>query len=64
MIFWYKNSFLASVVSIIGCLAVCVGVALYTEEGDIGSAAICALIGIPLAIAGKVISVRKEERRN
>ena len=64
MIFWYKNSFLASVVSIIGCLAVCVAFALYTEEGDIGSAAICALIGIPLAIAGKVISVRKEERRN
>lgn len=64
MIFWYKNSFLASIVSIIGCLTVCMGVVIYTEEGALGTAIVCALIGIPLAIAGKMISVRKAERRN
>ena len=57
MIFWYRNSFLASAVSILGCILVMAGIATFGEEA--GGAVAMILIGIALAIWGKVISNNK-----
>lgn len=57
MIFWYKNSFLASLVSILGCVMVMGGIATFGE--DAGAAIIFIIIGIAMAIWGKSISEDK-----
>lgn len=51
MIFWYKNSVLASIISIIGCVMVTVGIS--TSE------IMVAVLGAPLIFAGKMISSNK-----
>ena len=57
MIRWHKNSFLASVVSIIGCLMIVGGIASF--GADIATAIIFIVIGFALAVWGKNISDKK-----
>ena len=57
MLFWYKNSFLASVVSLIGCSAVLAGIANFGDDPTM--AVLCIVVGIVLAIWGKNISDNK-----
>ena len=57
MIRWYKNSFLASVVSIIGCLIILGGIASFSES--IGGAIALIIAGLALAVWGKNISDNK-----
>ena len=57
MIFWYKNSFLASVVSIFGCAMVAAGIASFAEDAMV--AVVLILIGLVFAIWGKLISDNK-----
>ena len=57
MIRWYKNSFLASLVSIIGCLLILGGIATFSES--IGAAILIIVIGLALAVWGKIISDNK-----
>lgn len=52
MFIWYRNSILASLVSIVGCGMVVVG---YINEEFL-----LLVVGIALAVAGKVISVMKD----
>ena len=62
MFFWYKNSFLASVVSIFGCGLVMAGIVMFGEGvggEDVGGVVAMILIGVALAIWGKVISGNK-----
>lgn len=58
MVLWYKNSFLASVVSILGCILVIAGLGI-SGEGDLAATAGLIICGIPLIIWGKVISNNK-----
>lgn len=58
MIRWYKNSFWASVVSIIGCLLIMGGI-LAAIEGEIVGGIVFAIIGFALAAWGKNISDNK-----
>ena len=57
MILWYKNSVLASIVSILGCVLVMAGIAMFGDEP--GGAVAMILIGAAMAIWGKVISNNK-----
>lgn len=57
MVFWYKNSFLASVVAILGSLLGVVGF-LYFEE-SVGLAIVLVVAGIALIAFGKKISEDK-----
>jgi hypothetical protein len=58
MIFWYKNSFLASVVSILGCVLVIAGLSMF-GEGETAAAILLIVCGVPIAICGKIISNNK-----
>lgn len=57
MIFWYKNSFLASVVSILGCVFMMCAI-MGLVEGE-PAMLLLALIGIPLLIWARQISNNK-----
>ena len=57
MVRWYKNSFLASLVSIIGCLMIVGGIGCFTTS--IGGAIAFIIIGFVLAVWGKNISDNK-----
>ena len=57
MVRWYKNSFLASLVSIIGCLMIVGGIASF--GADVVTAIIFIVIGMVLAVWGKNISDNK-----
>ena len=57
MVRWYKNSFLASLVSIIGCLMIVGGICSFTTS--IGGAIAFIIIGFVLAVWGKNISDKK-----
>ncbi len=57
MVLWYKNSFLASVVSIFGCALVMGGIATFAE--DAAPAVGLIAVGVVLAIWGKIISSNK-----
>lgn len=57
MVFWYKNSFLASIFSIFGSIMVTAGVAgLFAGDPSL---LLCALLGLPLIFFGKKISEDK-----
>ncbi len=56
MVIWYKNSILASFISIFGCAFVILGI---TEGGGIAAVA----IGIVMVILGKLISDRKAKKK-
>ena len=58
MFFWYRNSFLASVFSIIGCGLVILGISLCKSEG-ISSGILSIVIGVALAVLGYWISSNK-----
>lgn len=58
MVLWYKNSFLASVMSILGCILVLVGFGI-SGEGDLAATAGLIICGIPLIVWGKIISNNK-----
>lgn len=58
MIRWYKNSFLASVVSIIGCIAILAGIYGIAEE-TVAEGVVAIVVGLALAILGKHISENK-----
>ena len=57
MIRFYKNSFWASVVSILGCILIMVGI--MTFKDDVAGAIISIVIGLALAVCGKIISDNK-----
>lgn len=57
MVIWYKNSFLASIVSIFGCIF-CISAVAGCVEGDPSMLAML-IPGVPLLIWGKVISENK-----
>ena len=58
MFFWYKNSFLASIVSIFGCALAMGGIAMF-NNGEASTAVIMIILGVALAILGKIISSNK-----
>ena len=55
MVFWYKNSFLASVVSIGGSVLALGGIAMINDS-ETGTGILMIVIGIALMICGKLIS--------
>lgn len=57
MVFWYKNSFLASVVSVFGCALVIAGIGSF--QNDVALALGCIPVGVVLALWGKQISDNK-----
>ena len=57
MYFEYKNSKLATIISLIGCGLVTAGIAGYNENSGASIGAI--LVGIPIAILGRQISRAK-----
>ncbi|MBP3414253.1 MAG: tetratricopeptide repeat protein [Clostridia bacterium] len=63
-IIWYRNSFLASIVSILGCLAVVFGLFIMrtssAAEGN-GKAIILIIVGFVFIVIGYIISAAKEE---
>ena len=64
MIFWYRNSFLASFVSIVGCVIVITGIgAIRSDEISTGAGILIIVVGVAMAILGKVISDKKEEKK-
>lgn len=54
MVLWYRNSFLASVVSIFGCVMIMAGIGSFGASP--AAAIFCILAGIGLAVWGKSIS--------
>lgn len=58
MILYYKNSFLASVVSILGCIFVVCGIMMLTE-GDVAESIPLIILGLPFLIGGRIISDNK-----
>ena len=64
MFIWYKNSAIASIVSIIGCVAAFCGIA-WIWKGEIGTwqGILLIICGIGIAILGKRISERKEKKK-
>lgn len=58
MIIYYKNSLLASIVSILGCAFAFAGIAAIIEEEIAGGICII-IIAIPFIIWGKIISKNK-----
>ena len=62
MIIWYRNSILASIVSIIGCGIALVGISALFEK-YILPGIILILIGAAVAWLGSKISDRKEEKK-
>lgn len=58
MVLWYRNSFLASVVSILGCVLVIAGISV-SGDGDVATTAGLIICGIPLIVWGKIISNNK-----
>ncbi len=61
MIVWYKNSLLASLVSIFGCIC-CISAIVGAVEGD-PDVLVLLLPGIPLLIWGKTISENKRFKK-
>lgn len=61
MIIWYKNSFLASLVSIIGCITAVGGIATFSE--DVAGAIALIAVGVALAIWGRSISKNKSFKK-
>ncbi len=60
MVIFYKNSVLASIVSILGCLAITIAVVVGLETGIDADGISLIVVGVALAVAGKVISKNKQ----
>ena len=64
MIFWYRNSFLASIVSIVGCVIALIGIAgIRNKEIGVGIGILVIAVGAGVAFLGKLISDWKEKKR-
>ena len=64
MFIWYKNSAIASIVSIIGCVAVFTGIAgIWKADLNTGLGILLIIGGVIVAILGKRISERKEKKK-
>lgn len=64
MIIWYKNSILASIVSIIGCVIAVTGVyGLVDGESSAGIGILMIIVGICIAAVGKIISEQKAKKK-
>lgn len=64
MVIWYRNSVLASIVSIVGCVIVITGVSgLLNKEIGAGAGILLIIAGIGIAALGKVISVMKAQKK-
>lgn len=66
MVFWYKNSFLASVLSVGGCALIiaAIGEAVFGGGGLSGGDMILAIgIGVAMAILGKKVSDNKAKKQ-
>lgn len=61
MFLWYRNSFLASVVSIFGCGLIMVAIMGLVEGAP--AALVCAIPGVALAVWGKKISGDKSFKK-
>ena len=59
MVIFYKNSFLASVFSIIGSVLIIGGIVVAIEEGEILAGIAMAVIGVALILTGRSISRNK-----
>lgn len=62
MVLWYRNSFLASLVSIIGCLLIIVALGI-SGEVDLTTTVLLIICGIPLIVWGKIISNNKSFKK-
>ena len=62
MILFYKNSFLASVVSILGCICVLGGI-MSIRDGETATGIIAIIISLPFLIGGRVISQNKSFKK-
>lgn len=62
MILFYKNSFLASVVSILGCIIVLLGVTTISD-GDVAPGIGFIVLSLPFLIGGKIISNNKNFKK-
>ncbi len=58
MVLFYKNSFLASVVSILGCILVVAGI-VTIQDGDTGAGIGMIVLSLPFLIGGRIISNNK-----
>ena len=64
MVFWYRNSVLASIVSIIGCLIVITGFnEIRSKEISVGMGLLMIAAGVAIAFAGYLISARKGNKK-
>lgn len=66
MVFWYRNSFLASVLSVGGCALIITAVGeMLSGSGELsgGSAFLAIGIGVALAILGKKVSDNKAKKQ-
>ena len=64
MVIWYRNSILASILSIVGCALAFVG--LYGLLGgvyDIGSVLVAIVGGVGMAFGGNVVSKKKAAKK-
>lgn len=55
MVIWYRNSILASLISVFGCVMIIVGI----QDAEY----ILIPVGLALAVLGKYLSVRKEKKK-
>lgn len=62
MILFYKNSFLASVVSILGCILVVAGI-VAIQDGDTGAGIGMIVLALPFLISGRIISNNKSFKK-
>ena len=62
MIVWYKNSILASLVSIISCMIGISGIGL-VREGETGSGILMIVVAVAGVLGGKLISDSKAEKK-
>lgn len=66
MVFWYRNSFLASVLSVGGCALIIAAIGeMISGSGELsgGSAFLAIGIGLALAILGKKVSDNKAKKQ-
>lgn len=66
MIFWYKNSFLASVLSVGGCALIIAAIGeIISGSGElsVGGALLAIGIGLALAFLGKKVSDNKAKKQ-
>lgn len=69
MFIWYRNSILATALSLMGCASILAAVSELIKDESLRElttpqAVVAIAVGVALAVLGKVISVRKASRKN